>query len=377
MNLNLRKSVLLVGALASLGLSYTTEALATSPNQTVNAVQQAKKVTGNVSDAEGPIIGASVVEKGNPNNGTVTDLDGNFTLNVKPGATIVVTYIGYQKQEIAVGNQSSFKITMKTDDKTLDEVVVVGYGVQKKKLVTGATVQVKGDDISKLNTTQALGALQSQTPGVNIQASSGQPGDGFKVMIRGAGTNGNTAPLYVIDGVSGGDINNLNPADIESIDVLKDAASCAIYGSAAANGVILVTTKQGKQGKIQVSYDGNVGWSNVYRLPQMLTAKQYMQVMDLARYNSGEQPRDWSQYFKGYEDLYQSYLDGSNSGTDWIEAIRNKNAVTTSHSLNVTGGSERSKFSIGAGYQYQDGVLVVSMLSLIIAVSLSVSIQSM
>lgn len=356
MNLNLRKSVLLVGALASLGLSYTTEALATSPNQTVNAVQQAKKVTGNVSDAEGPIIGASVVEKGNPNNGTVTDLDGNFTLNVKPGATIVVTYIGYQKQEIAVGNQSSFKITMKTDDKTLDEVVVVGYGVQKKKLVTGATVQVKGDDISKLNTTQALGALQSQTPGVNIQASSGQPGDGFKVMIRGAGTNGNTAPLYVIDGVSGGDINNLNPADIESIDVLKDAASCAIYGSAAANGVILVTTKQGKQGKIQVSYDGNVGWSNVYRLPQMLTAKQYMQVMDLARYNSGEQPRDWSQYFKGYEDLYQSYLDGSNSGTDWIEAIRNKNAVTTSHSLNVTGGSERSKFSIGAGYQYQDGV---------------------
>ena len=133
MNLNLRKSVLLVGALASLGLSYTTEALATSPNLTVNAVQQAKKVTGNVSDAEGPIIGASVVEKGNPNNGAVTDLDGNFTLNVKPGATIVDTYIGYQKQEIAVGNQSSFKITMKTDDKTLDEVVVVGYGSQLLK----------------------------------------------------------------------------------------------------------------------------------------------------------------------------------------------------------------------------------------------------
>ena len=143
MNLNLRKSVLLVGALASLGLSYTTEALATSPNFAVNSVQQSKKVTGNVSDAEGPIIGASVVEKGNPSNGAVTDLDGNFTLNVKPGATIVVTYIGYQKQEIAVGNQSSLKITMKTDDKTLDEVVVVGYGVQKKKLVTGSTIEVR------------------------------------------------------------------------------------------------------------------------------------------------------------------------------------------------------------------------------------------
>lgn len=124
--------MLLVGALASLGLSYTTEAWAASPSQSVNAVQQAKKVTGNVSDAEGPIIGASVVEKGNPGNGTVTDLDGNFTLNVKPGATIVITYIGYQKQEIAVGNQSNLNVTMKTDDKSLDEVVVVGYGVQKK-----------------------------------------------------------------------------------------------------------------------------------------------------------------------------------------------------------------------------------------------------
>ena len=353
MNLNLRKSVLLVGALASLGLSYTTEALATSPNFAVNSVQQSKKVTGNVSDAEGPIIGASVVEKGNAGNGTVTDLDGNFVLNVKPGATIVITYIGYQKQEIVVGNQSNFNVTMKTDDKTLEEVVVVGYGVQKKKLVTGSTIEVKGDDIQKMNTTQVLGALQSQTPGVNIQAASGQPGDGFKISIRGAGTNGNTAPLYIIDGVAG-DINNLNPADIERIDVLKDAASCAIYGSAAANGVILVTTKQGKQGKIQVSYDANVGWANVYRMPKMLTAKQYMEVMDQVRFNSGESGWDWKSIMG--EDLYKSYMDGSNEGTNWVEAIRNKNAVTTSHSLNVTGGSDRSTFSMGAGYQYQDGV---------------------
>lgn len=353
MNLNLRKSVLLVGALASLGLSYTTEALATSPNFAVNSVQQSKKVTGNVSDAEGPIIGASVVEKGNAGNGTVTDLDGNFVLNVKPGATIVITYIGYQKQEIVVGNQSNLNVTMKTDDKTLEEVVVVGYGVQKKKLVTGSTIEVKGDDIQKMNTTQVLGALQSQTPGVNIQAASGQPGDGFKISIRGAGTNGNTAPLYIIDGVAG-DINNLNPADIERIDVLKDAASCAIYGSAAANGVILVTTKQGKQGKIQVSYDANVGWANVYRMPKMLNAKQYMEVMDQVRFNSGESGYDWKSIMG--EDLYNSYMDGSNEGTNWVEAIRNKNAVTTSHSLNVTGGSDRSTFSMGAGYQYQDGV---------------------
>ena len=214
--------MLLVGALASLGLSYTTEAWAASPSQSVNAVQQAKKVTGNVSDAEGPIIGASVVEKGNPGNGTVTDLDGNFTLNVKPGATIVITYIGYQKQEIAVGNQSNLNVTMKTDDKSLDEVVVVGYGVQKKKLVTGATVQVKGDDIAKLNTTNVLGAMQSQSPGVQIVQSTGQAGDGFKVNIRGIGTTGDSAPLYVIDGIAGGDINSLNPSDITNVPFKRD-----------------------------------------------------------------------------------------------------------------------------------------------------------
>lgn len=320
------------------------------------AVQQAKKVTGHVVDVDGPVIGASVVEKGNPKNGAVTDLDGNFTLNVKPGATLVVSYIGYKTQEVAVGNQSNLAITMKADDKTLEDVVVVGYGVQKKKLVTGATVEVKGDDIQKMNTTQVLGALQSKTPGVNIQANSGQPGDGFKISIRGAGTNGSTTPLYIIDGVAG-DINNLNPADIDRIDVLKDAASCAIYGSAAANGVVLVTTKQGKQGRIQVSYDGNIGWQNVYRLPQMLTAKQYMEVQDLVRFNSNDTPRDWSKYIDA--DLLKAYEDGSNPGTNWIDAIRNKNAVTTSHSLNITGGSDRSKFSIGTGYQYQDGVLAV------------------
>ena len=353
MNQNFRKTMLLMGACATLGLSYSTNVLATPPYQTVNSVQQAKKVSGNVTDAEGPVIGASVVEKGNPSNGAVTDLDGNFTLNVKPGATIVVTYIGYKTQEIAVGNQSNINIKLATDDKTLDEVVVVGYGVQKKKLVTGSTIEVKGDDIQKMNTTQVLGALQSQTPGVNIQAASGQPGDGFKISIRGAGTNGNTAPLYIIDGVAG-DINNLNPADIERIDVLKDAASCAIYGSAAANGVILVTTKQGKQGKVQISYDGNVGWANVYRMPKMLTAKQYMQVMDQVRFNSGESGYDWEKIMG--KDLYNSYMDGSNEGTNWVEAIRNKNAVTTSHALNITGGSDRSTFSLGAGYQYQDGV---------------------
>ncbi len=353
MNQKMRKTALLLGACSLLGV-YS-PLMAANAETSVQEVQQAaKRITGTVTDAAGPVIGASVVEKGTTN-GVVTDFDGNFTLNVKPGATIVISYIGYQTREIAVGNQSNINVTLTEDDSVLEEVVVVGYGVQKKKLVTGATVQVKGEDIAKLNTTQVLGALQSQSPGVSIQANSGQPGDGFKIAIRGAGTNGDTKPLYVIDGVAGGDINNLNPADIESIDVLKDAASCAIYGSAAANGVILVTTKQGKEGKIQLTYDGNVGWSNVYRLPQMLTAGQYMKVMDLVRYNSGESVRNWANYFQGQEQLLAAYQSGANPGTDWVDVLRNKNAVTTSHSLNLAGGNDRSKFSIGVGYQYQDG----------------------
>ena len=353
MNRKIRKTALLMSAMALLGLGYSSNANAAGAPQEVQ--QATKKITGTVVDAQGPVIGASVVEKGS-SNGVITDFDGNFSLNVKPGATIVVSYVGYETQEIKVGNQSNFNVTLKEDDALLEEVVVVGYGVQKKKLVTGATVEVKGEDIAKLNTTQVLGALQSQSPGVSIQANSGQPGDGFKIAIRGAGTNGDTKPLYVIDGVSGGDINNLNPADIERIDVLKDAASCAIYGSAAANGVILVTTKQGKEGKVSINYDGNVGWSNIYRLPQMLTAGQYMQVMDLVRFNTGESPRNWSDYFQGQEALLAAYQNGSNPGTNWVEAIRNKNAINTSHSLNVAGGNDKSKFSIGTGYQYQDGV---------------------
>ena len=353
MNLNFRKTVLLVSACTSLGLVYSPQVYAASSIESVAGIQQTKKVTGTVQDTQGPVIGASIVEKGT-SNGTVTDLDGNFTLNVNPGATLVVSYIGYKTQNVVVGGNSTFNVKMASDDKSLDEVVVVGYGIQKKKLVTGATVEIKGENIQKMNTTQVLGALQSQSPGVNIQAISGQPGDGYKINIRGAGTNGATAPIYVIDGVSGGDINSLNPADIERIDVLKDAASCAIYGSAAANGVILITTKQGKAGKVQVSYDANIGWQNVYKTPQMLTAKQYMDILDQVSFNSGGSAYNWSKFMSS--DLLSAYKDGTNSGTDWVDAIRNKNAVVTDHAINITGGNDVSKFSTGIGYQYQDGV---------------------
>ena len=362
MNQKIRKTALLMSALALLGLGYSSNANAAGSPQEIQ--QASKKITGTVVDAQGPVIGASVVEKGTTN-GTVTDFDGNFSLSVKPGATIVISFIGYETQEIKVGTQDNYQVTMKDDNAVLEEVVVVGYGVQKKKLVTGATVEVKGEDITKMNTTQVLGALQSQSPGVSIQAVSGQPGDGFKVAIRGAGTNSDTKPIYVIDGVTGGDINNLNPADIERIDVLKDAASAAIYGANGANGVILITTKQGKAGKLQVSYDGNIGWQNVAKMPQLLNARQFMEVQDMVNQNNGGSAYDWGSFMQVVEGseitsvnqgLLEAYRNGSNAGTNWLDAIRNKNAITTSHALNISGGSEMSKFSTGLGYQYQDGV---------------------
>ena len=355
MNRKFRKTALLMGALALLGLGYSSNANAAGAPQEVQ--QATKKITGTVVDAMGPVIGASVVEKGTTN-GTVTDFDGNFSLNVKPGATIVISFIGFETQEIKVGNQDNFQITMKDDNAVLEEVVVVGYGVQKKKLVTGATVQVKGEDIAKLNTTNALTAMQASTPGVNITQSSSQPGKGFKVNIRGVGTIGNSSPLLIIDGINAGTaddgLNGLNPNDIESIDVLKDAASAAIYGARAANGVILVTTKQGKEGKMSIQYDGFVGWSNAYKVPSMLNAQQYMQVINETYFNTYGAVPQWGTL------VPQNILDRVNQGwegTDWFKAYENKNALQFSHAVTVNGGTDRSKFSMSLNYSSNEGIM--------------------
>ena len=209
MNRNFRKTALLMGTMACLGLGYSSNAYAAGAPQEIQ--QATKKITGTVVDASGPVIGASVVEKGKSGNGVITDFDGNFSLTVSPGATLVISYIGYETQEVKVGNQSTLNITLQEDNAQLEEVVVVGYGTMKKKLVTGATVQVKGEDIAKLNTTNALEAMQSSTPGVQITSSSTQPGKGYKVYIRGMGTIGDASPLYVIDGVAGGNLDGINP----------------------------------------------------------------------------------------------------------------------------------------------------------------------
>ncbi|MBR4238642.1 MAG: TonB-dependent receptor [Prevotella sp.] len=317
-------------------------------------------VKGTVNDESGePVIGATVKVQGS-SEGAITDLDGNFSVKAASNATLNISYVGYVPQQVNVGGRSNIAITLVEDNTTLNDVVVIGYGTQKKKLVTGATVQVKGDEIAKLNTTNALEAMQSSSPGVQITQSSSQPGKGYNVVIRGKGTNGDTTPLYVIDGVAGGNLDGINPADIESIDVLKDAASAAIYGARAANGVILVTTKQGKAGKIELTYNGALGWSNVYKRPQLLNAQQYMTIMDEYSFNTNGVKMDWPNTVP--QDILDKVANGW-EGTDWWDVFTNKNAAQQNHSVTLTGGSDRSKFMGSYTFTSNEGIMGADMAS--------------
>lgn len=304
--------------------------------------QSVRGISGTVTSDGEPLIGASVVEKGTTN-GTLTDVDGKFTLSVKENATIEVSYIGFTSKTFAVGQQTVFNVELKEEANVLNEVVAIGYGVQKKKLNTGATLQVKGDEVAKLNTTNPLQALQGQAPGVQISSTSGQPGADMKVTIRGLGTIANSGPLYIIDGIEG-DISVLNAADIQSIDVLKDAASAAIYGAQAANGVILVTTKQGSKGKGLVSFDAYYGVQKVARKAKMLNANEYMAIMNEQALNSGSALFDFDSM-------------GTLANTNWINQMFKDDAKTENYSLNVNGGSDASRYALSLNYTSQEGVV--------------------
>ena len=322
----------------------------------LNAGAQNLTVKGKVTDGSNgdPVPFATVVVKG-ATTWTTTNIDGEYTVEAPSNGTLSVESLGYVAAEVSVDGRSVVDVVLQPDFDQLSEAVVIGYGVQQKKLVTGSTIQVKGDDLAKLSTTSALNALQSQSPGVSITQNSGQPGRGYKVNIRGIGTIGDSEPLYVIDGVAGGDINTLNPNDIESIDILKDAASAAIYGARAANGVVLVTTKQGKEGRMVLSYDGYVGAQYIAKMPDMVDAKEYMQLYNLARENSGVSTVDFASVLPS--NLYQSIMNGSWKGTNWVEEMYNKGARTENHSLNIAGGSPENRISMGLSYTRQDGIL--------------------
>lgn len=328
-------------------------------------------VKGTVQDEEGVgLPGANIFVKGTTI-GTISDIDGNFVLSGVPSGnqTVAVSFMGYQTVEeemvIVDGATITKTYSLKEDNEQIDEVVVIGYGVQKKKLVTGATLQVKGDEVTRQNTNNALQALQGQTPGMTITSTSGQPGSDMKVNIRGLGTVGNSGPLYIIDGVRG-DITTVNPADIESIDVLKDAASAAIYGAQAANGVVLITTKSGKEGKTVVSFDAYYGVQNVARKIDMLNAEQYMTIMNEQQYNSGLAPYDWDKYKNpaSPEDPtkeLQKYgiIDGNGNiySTDWIDEMFVDNARTQSYTLGISGGNANGNYALSMGYMDQEGVM--------------------
>ena len=318
------------------------------------AFAQTQAIFGKVVDADGqPVIGAGVVVSGTTN-GATTDLDGNFSLRVAPGTTLEISCIGYVTRRVAAADNMT--VILQDDSEMLEETVVVGYGVQRKKLVTGSTVSVSGDKLASTHAVDAFGALQSQAAGVNIVQNSGQPGESYKVTIRGMGTAGSNTPLYVIDGVPDGNIAALSPNDIESIDVLKDAASSAIYGARASNGVILVTTKKGsKSGKIQVSFDGYYGWQNPNTNGVTpLNAKQYMEINDLAYTIQGASTYDWAALIPKQ---YAQIMNGTWNGTNWLEETTVHNAPVSNASINIMGGSDISRFAIGVSNFSQTGTI--------------------
>lgn len=312
-----------------------------------NALAQASKISGVVINyrTSAPVPGATITVK-NTSRVAIADSSGKFTITASDEDMLVITSVGYTNQELKAGS-GNITVRLQEADNQMDNVIVIGYGVQKRKLVTGANVQVKGEDIQKQSTTNALQALQGQAPGVQITSYSGQPGSGMNVVIRGKGTVGNFSPLYVVDGVQTSDISYLNPADIESIDILKDAASAAIYGSQAANGVILVTTRSGKTNqKAQITLDAYYGVQNVPRKAKLLDAKQYAIMMNEAAVNSGKPV-----YFS------DDVINNLPVNTNWLDQMFQKDVPTQNYLLGVQGGGAGSSYSTSLGYTSQGGIV--------------------
>ena len=327
----------------------------------VQGVQQDKRtITGIVKDANGePVIGANVVEKGTTN-GTITYVDGKFTLSVAPGATLAVSYIGYTTSEVAVGNQSSLELTLQEDTEMLDEVVVVGYGTMKKKDLTGAMSAVKGDDLAARRTTQLSTALQGATSGVLVTRDNSAPGATASIRIRGVTTIGETSPLVIVDGVPG-DINQVNPEDVESMSVLKDAASASIYGSRAAAGVIVITTKRAKADDLSLNYNFEYGWEMPTKMPKYVGAQRYLEMINETRYNDNN-AGGWYQAYS--EDQVNNWVKNHATDpdtyplTDWEDALFSNSAPRQTHSVNISGGSKVVKTKASFRYDKTDGLYV-------------------
>lgn len=329
------------------------------------AFAQSIRLTGLVTDAnKEPIIGASVVEKGTTN-GVITDLDGQFSLNVAAKATIQISYVGYESQEVALNGKKTLNIVLKEDTKTLDEVVVIGYGTMKKSDMTGAISSVDVNELTKVATTNPAEALQGKIAGVNITKSGGNAGAGVQVKIRGVKTFGNNEPLYIIDGFPG-DIANVNPQDIQAMEVLKDGAAAAIYGSVAANGVVIVTTKNGKKGKTQIDFSSYLNFTSVAKKMETLNAEQYKSMHK-------QMYENWNAHVENHKDVYDPAGDGSWQGklanlpdyitkstgvdTDWQEAVL-RPGLAQNYMFSVRGGSDNSQYSLSYNHADEKGIFV-------------------
>lgn len=345
----------------------------------VSAYAQQETVTGTIADETGePVIGASIVQKGSASNGTITDLYGKFSLKVSPKGTLVVSYIGYKSQEIPINGKKTFQIVMKEDSEILDEVVVVGYGSQKKETLTGA-VTVVDDKILKNKGTLSspLQAMQGQVPGVIITRNSSAPGDeSWGLKVRGSVSMNSAAPLIIIDGVAYDDVNsmrNLNPSDIASINFLKDG-SAAIYGARAAGGVVLITTKQAQEGKAKIEYSGSYTYKKIGLQPELMTLSEWSNAVITARTNDGYGNDDtWIKYAKMALANEGKYIDLQNStnplgafdkcadvcffDTNWTDILFG-DAASTTHDLAISGGTAKNLYRISAGYMYDGSNLM-------------------
>lgn len=336
--------------LSGTGINYELEGthiiLTTEAIKDLHAQQQAKTVTGTVTDVSGePIIGANIRIKGTTT-GTITDIDGNFSIEAEPQSVIEVSYIGYLTQETVINNQKSIRFLLKEDTKTLDEVVVIGYGVQKKADLTGSVANINTEKLNTQSNANIGQALQGKIAGVDIVSQGGAPGSGTRIMVRGIGTLNNASPLYIVDGMYMNSIDHINPNDIASIDVLKDASSAAIYGSRAANGVIIVTTKEGSntEGKPIIDLSVNLGISTASKFLDMLDAKGWAEVTTIARQAIGKPALDMATDLANKPD------------NDWQD-IMFRPALMQNYNLSVKGDGKYSTYYTGLGYFNQDGIV--------------------
>lgn len=307
-----------------------------------------------VSATDGePLIGASVVPTGT-SNGVSTDIDGNYSIAIDAQGSLTFSYVGYESQTVKVNGRNEINVRLQDSSNVLEEMVVVGYGVQKKSVVTASIAKVTSDDLANTAPVRMDNALKGLASGVNVTSNSGQPGEGARVRIRGTGTINNSDPLYIVDGMPiGGGLDFVNPNDIESIEVLKDAASGAIYGARAANGVILVTTKKGKQGNARVNYHFSYGWQSAAKKRSVTNATDYAILQNEYRVNGGQAPIYADPY--NLVDINGDKVVGD--GTDWQDLVFNDNAPVMNHDVSISGASERMNYYLSLGYYTQEGIV--------------------